>query len=87
MEDPRVVMRLFYSAVALYLVVAIVGSVCFADIRILLLALLGLGGFLALCGVVWMLYIAIFGPVLWLLSRLASKSSEPPGRNSAHPEH
>jgi len=87
MENPRVVAWLFSFIVAVFLAVAVVGAVYYGDLNVLVTGLLGLGIFLLACGIMLVANIAALGPFLWLLSRLASKNGEPPGRGFASSEH
>jgi CBS domain containing-hemolysin-like protein len=80
-ESPKTVGRFYLAQVAFAIVVAVVVSIGVGDISPLLWTLAVIAVLLVLCVIVSLFFAVVFGPLLWLLSRLSGKgrSQEPSG--------
>ena len=73
LENPKVVGRFYFGAIALALVFALISRICLGDFSPLLWTTEVIAAMLLACVFVSMILTIVFAPVLWLLSRLSGR--------------
>jgi hypothetical protein len=76
MESPRSVSRFLLTALVIGTVTAVTLCICCRDYDALLFWLACLGIFLVVCVVLGIANLAMFGPIFWLMSRIAPGKSD-----------
>ena len=82
MENPREVARLLSAILVVFIVALLVLSIVLGDWNIVLWGLAVVAGMAILCIIASMANLVVFGPLMWLMSRISPR--KPPDRETSH---
>ncbi|MCX6348197.1 MAG: hypothetical protein NTV79_01660 [Candidatus Aureabacteria bacterium] len=88
MENPKEVARLLLAMLVVFIVAIVLSSILLGDYHILLWGIAAIVIISLLCALNSMVNVVVFGPLLWLASKVLSRESKgkaPPNERRARP--